>query len=157
MNIGSAACDSETTMDGLKKAIVPGILILIVGGLVFVALNGSAQAGAIDHFPLVNTPAQFQQLVLDEPGVVLVDIYTPTCTFCRKLAPELAKLAKRFDGRIKFVRLNADEGREVAGRHRIQGVPTMVVYANGVEVDRLVGYMPADAIAVRLDQALAAQ
>ena len=70
---------------------------------------------------------------------VLVDFYSDFCPPCRMLAPIFAELEKEFKGKIKFARVNVDKNRELAIKHNIMGVPTLILFKDGKEVGRVVG------------------
>jgi thioredoxin 2 len=74
---------------------------------------------------------------------VLVDFWAPWCGPCRMVSPIVEQIGREFAGRLKVVKLNVDEAPAIAGRYRVQGIPLLVVIADGEEVDRLVGAVPA--------------
>ena len=73
----------------------------------------------------------------------LVDLWAPWCGPCRERA-----------GRFRVVKVNVDQAPDVSARLGVQGIPTMVLFADGSEVARQVGALPADAIRRWLDDAL---
>jgi thioredoxin 2 len=85
---------------------------------------------------------------------VVVDIWAPWCGPCRMVTPILEQLAREFAGRIKLVKVNADEARRTAERFLIRGIPTLLVLSHGQEVARQVGAAPADVLHKWLDESL---
>lgn len=71
------------------------------------------------------------------------------------IAPLLEQLATEANGRYLIAKLNVDENQGVAGQFNIQSIPTMLIFKNGVLVDRLVGAQSKQAIAARLAAAAA--
>lgn len=69
-------------------------------------------------------------------GVVLVDFYATWCAPCKVLAPLLDEMAKEFDGRIKFLKLDTDASSETAAAFRISAVPTLILFKGGREFRR---------------------
>ena len=67
---------------------------------------------------------------------VLVDISAEWCAPCRVLAPLLHKMVLSYDGKFLLGMVDADENMKIAGRHKVRGFPTVVVYSRGVEIDR---------------------
>ena len=68
---------------------------------------------------------------------VLVDLWAPWCGPCRAVAPALEELARTRAGSLRVVKVNVDEEPTVSGRLGVQGIPTMVLYHQGIEVGRL--------------------
>ena len=77
---------------------------------------------------------------------VLVDLWAPWCGPCRQLSPALEKLAGELAGKIKLVKVNVDNSPATQARFRVQAIPTMVLFRDGAEIDRLIGFMPKDKI-----------
>lgn len=92
---------------------------------------------------------------LDSKVPVLVDVWAPWCGPCRMVAPAVADLATRLAGRLKVVKLNADEAPNASGSLGVQGIPTLVVFHEGREVARQVGAMPAAALENWVDTVMA--
>ncbi len=88
------------------------------------------------------TESNFEAEVLRAQGPVIVDFFAPWCGPCKMLAPVLEQLAGEFQGRIKFAKLNVDDAPELAGKYRITGVPTLILFLNGEAKDSQVG-MPS--------------
>ena len=87
--------------------------------------------------------SNFQTAVLDSPQPVLVDCFAQWCGPCRMLAPVLDQLAAEFEGRAKVVKVDVDQSPALAQALRIEAMPTLILFANGQEVDRTVGVPPA--------------
>ena len=105
-------------------------------------LNVNAGPGV----PVDVTDRSFEDRVISYPGVVLVDCWAPWCGPCRMVAPILEQLAAEYRGRVLIAKLNTDENPAIASRYTIQSIPTMLIFKNGVQVDRLVGALPKQEI-----------
>ena len=73
---------------------------------------------------------------------VLVDFWAPWCGPCKMLAPVIDQLATTYEGQIKVCKLNTDESPQTATSAQITGIPCCIIYKNGAEVDRIIGYKP---------------
>ena len=96
----------------------------------------------MSHVQLVNDDS-FKSEVLNSSQPVLVDCFAPWCGPCRMLAPLLDQLASEFDGRATIVKIDVDQSPTTARALRIQAMPTLILFDNGQEVDRIVGAPPA--------------
>ena len=99
--------------------------------------------------------SSFDQVVLANPSPVMVEFFAPWCGHCRRLRPAIEELARDYAGRLRVVQVNADENRATAARYGVRGVPTMVIFAHGQEIDRVVGSIPKESLETYLDRALA--
>jgi len=77
--------------------------------------------------------------VIQSDTPVLVDFWAPWCGPCRMLAPTVEQVAEKYQGKAKVVKLNVDENVEISGKYGIRGIPTLVLFNRGQEVDRHVG------------------
>ena len=94
----------------------------------------------------VDGSAELAELLRTSGLPVLIDFWAPWCGPCRSVAPEIEKVAARNAGRLLVVKVNTDVDPAVGATHRIQSIPTMAVFQNGVEAARTSGARPAAAI-----------
>src|SRR5688572_187023 len=106
--------------------------------------------------PIEVSDQEFHARVLESDKPVLVDFWAPWCGPCRMVAPVLEELAGEYEGRMTIAKVNTDEQMETAGRLGIRGIPTLILFAGGREVERIVGAVPKHALQTRVDAALAA-
>ena len=83
--------------------------------------------------------AGFEKEVLGSDVPVVLDFWAEWCPPCRALAPTFEELARKYEGRVRFVKLNVDENQQVPQRFGIKGIPTLVFFDGGREVERVVG------------------
>jgi thioredoxin 2 len=96
----------------------------------------------------------FDQEVIAWPGAVLVDCWAPWCGPCRMVAPILDELAREYRGRVKIAKLNTDENPGISARYGIRSIPTMLIFRDGTQVDRMTGALPKQEIERHIAAAL---
>lgn len=102
------------------------------------------------------TDGNFEQVVLRSDGPVLVDFWAEWCGPCRRLAPTIEALAEEYATRARVVKLNVDVGPVSAKRYGIQGIPTLILFRDGAEKERIVGAASQEAISGMIDRHLSA-
>jgi thioredoxin 2 len=88
----------------------------------------------------------FDALISHSAMPVLVDFWAPWCGPCKMVAPEFRKVAKETAGQFILAKVNTEEVSSLAARFRVNAIPTMVLFENGMEVARQAGAMPAPQI-----------
>lgn len=73
-------------------------------------------------------------------GVVVADFWAPWCSNCRMLSPVVDQLAVKFAGQVHFIKVNVDENEALAAQNEVQTLPTLIMYKNGEEKNRSVGF-----------------
>ena len=81
----------------------------------------------------------FNEVVASASEPVLVDFWAEWCTPCKMVAPILQEIADAQAGKLKIVQLNVDDAPDVAMKYQVMSIPTLIVFKDGVEVNRLVG------------------
>lgn len=95
--------------------------------------------------------ASFQEEVLDAGQPVLVDFWAPWCGYCQRLLPIVDELAAENGDKIKVVKINVDENRAVAQKYGVMSLPTLVLFKNGEQTEKLLGFMPKANILAKLE------
>ncbi len=104
-------------------------------------------AGKVIEF----TDANFPTEVLSCQDPVLVDFWAPWCGPCKMLAPAIEELANTFSGRVRVGKVNTDDNPGTPSEYRITGIPTVILFKGGREVQRFVGMTQKSKLSAALD------
>jgi thioredoxin 1 len=98
--------------------------------------------------------ANFDSEVVKSNVPVLVDFWAPWCGPCRMVSPVVEAISKDFEGKLKAVKVNTDENTEISAQFGITGIPTLIFFKGGQEVDRVVGFMPKERLTDKVNAVL---
>ena len=90
--------------------------------------------------PVSITDANFEQEVLRSDLPVLMDVWSDGCAPCKQLEPIVLNLAQRYKGQVKVAEAHPSRAPHILGRLGIRGTPTVIYFAKGREVERIVGF-----------------
>jgi putative thioredoxin len=102
------------------------------------------------------TEQDFEQRVIQASAAapVLVDFWAEWCPPCRALTPVLEKVARLQGGAVRLAKVDADENMKLAGRYKLRGFPTVLLFVNGEEVGRFSSFRPEALVREFLDDHL---
>ena len=100
------------------------------------------------------TDANFADEVERASGFVMVDFWAPWCAPCRAVAPTMEALAREYEGRVRFAKLNVDEAPMTAAAYGIRSIPTIALFRDGEPVSAVAGAVPRAMLANLIDEQL---
>ena len=90
----------------------------------------------------ISGESDFNDKILNAGKPVLVDFWAPWCGPCKMVAPELEAVALEYEGKAIVVKVNIDEQQELASKYNVMSIPTLLLFKDSKEVERIVGYRP---------------
>jgi thioredoxin 1 len=98
------------------------------------------------------TDSNFESEVLNSDKPVLVDFWAVWCAPCIALTPTIEALAEKYEGAARVVKINVDENPAVTNRYGIRGMPTLILFKNGREEERVLGAVSRDALSRMMEK-----
>jgi len=98
------------------------------------------------------TDGTFNSEVLEFKIPVAVDFWAPWCGPYQMVTSVLEALAQKMTDKIKFVKINTDENPKTAQQYQIMAISSLLVFKEGKEIDRIVGYLPEDQLEAQLNK-----
>lgn len=124
--------------------IVIGIVIILVGALIFMARARMKNIPSVeDHEKIITlSDSNFNNQVKNK--IILVDFWASWCAPCRMMAPVLNDVAKELNGNMHVGKVNIEKYQSLANKYKVRSIPTIILLKNGKEVNRFVGFKNKD-------------
>jgi thioredoxin 1 len=97
------------------------------------------------------TEQNFDEALVANQGLMMVDFWAEWCGPCRTIAPVLEELARSSGGRVTLAKVNVDENPGLAARYGIRSIPTILFVKDGKVVDQVIGAVPRAQLQKKLD------
>lgn len=102
----------------------------------------------------ISDEAEFVNTVIHADKPVLVDVWAPWCGHCIRVSPEVEAVAEAYAGKAVVAKMDADEQQGLVSQYQIAVLPTLLIFKNGKEVQRMTGYRSRGDIGAALDHVL---
>jgi thioredoxin 1 len=113
--------------------------------------QGNTTASYIDV-----TSQDFAEQVLNAEQMVVVDFSSERSNACQIFNPEFAAVSKEYQGRVTFAKLDVDTNEELTSQWNVDGIPTVIFFKNGQEINRIKGILMRDRLRRQVEGALLA-
>jgi len=104
------------------------------------------------HFAKEATDTNFQSDILGSDKPVLVDFWAEWCGPCRMIAPTVEAIAEEYKDKAGVFKMNVDDNQVMPNQYGVRGIPTLILFKNGKEQERIVGAVSREAIAKVIDK-----
>ena len=99
----------------------------------------------------------WEREILKSDTLVLVDFWHEQCPWCKRLEPIYNEVAREYEGKVKFAKLNAlesKENRDIAVKYGIMGTPTLVFFCEGRPIETVAGFQPKESLKQLVDDVI---
>ena len=104
--------------------------------------------------PLLNLKSEEFEAAVTKPGITFVDFWAAWCGPCRMIGPMVDELSSEYAGKAVIGKLNVDENPDISMNYGVRSIPTLLIFKNGQLVDKIVGAVPKQNIASKIDAQL---
>ncbi len=95
-------------------------------------------------------PEEYKSDVVEAKGVVVVDFFATWCGPCNMLGPVYEEVANEMGDKASFYKLDIDQAPDIAQENGVSSVPTIIIFKDGQEIDKMVGVMPKEKLVSKI-------
>ena len=107
---------------------------------------GKCKGSLLDTKPMELNERNFDEVVANSDIPVIVDFWAPWCGPCKMMAPNFERAAEGFSLKARFAKVNTENEQNLGARFGIRSIPTIIVFKDGREVDRVSGALDVNAL-----------
>lgn len=137
----------------MKILIIAIAVIAVLAVLLMRSYNKMKNTPAVEDSELIEHLTAQNFANKTKSGVVLVDFWAAWCMPCKMMAPILNEVAVATEDQAKLYKLNVDEQQQIAAQYGIRNIPTMILFKDGKEVERIIGVKPKESIISSIQKA----
>ena len=102
----------------------------------------------------ITSETEFNDKIVKADTPVLIDFWAPWCGPCKMVAPELEAVSAEYEGKAVILKVNVDEQQGLATKYNVMGIPTLLLFKDGKEAERIVGYRPRKDLMEAIDKVI---
>jgi thioredoxin 2 len=107
---------------------------------------GNCKSSLLGASPIEADDRSFFDIINSVDVPVIVDFWAPWCGPCRMMAPAFNEASRELSPRVQFVKVNTEDAPQVSSQFGIRSIPTIILFKNGQEVQRVSGALPKEQI-----------
>lgn len=118
------------------------------------ATCGRCKSPLVNGLPVDLTDQSFSRFINKNDLPIVVDFWASWCGPCKMMAPVFSKLSEKMQSQLRFAKVNTEEAQQISSQLGIRSIPTLILYHQGKEIDRLAGALPEPQLRQWIEQGL---
>lgn len=118
------------------------------------ATCGRCKSPLVNGLPVDLTDQSFSRFINKNDLPIVVDFWASWCGPCKMMAPVFSKLSEQMQSQLRFAKVNTEEAQQISSQLGIRSIPTLILYHQGKEIDRLAGALPEPQLRQWIEQGL---